>query len=194
MARTKCEPYLSAFARHTEKRGCVVFALVNSVASEDHQIMEFPRRSRLPHNVPYWVPEGSFFFITINCCLSGSTHIAKAGVGDAVLAAAAFNHERLAWHCRLMLLMPDHLHAVIAFPRSPGMKTTMKNWKRFVATHHKVRWQRDFFDNRLRNHNEETEKISYILMNPVRRGLCGRPEDWEWVYRPSDLPPQNLNV
>jgi hypothetical protein len=23
-------------------------------------------------------------------------------------------------------------------------------------------------------------------MNPVRRGLCERAEDWPWVYRPND--------
>ena len=29
--------------------------------------------------------------------------------------------------------MPDHLHAIMAFPREPGMATTIKNWKKFVA-------------------------------------------------------------
>lgn len=43
-----------------------------------------------------------------------------------------------------------------------------------------------FFDHRLRNFRDEDEKISYILMNPVRQGLCERAEDWPWVYRPAD--------
>jgi hypothetical protein len=47
-------------------------------------------------------------------------------------------------HCRLCLLMPDHLHAIIAFPREPGMKTVITNWKKFVAAKHGVEWQRDF--------------------------------------------------
>jgi putative transposase len=152
--------------------------------------VELPQRRRLPHEVPSWVQEGSFFFITINCELRGRNHLARADIGDSVLAAAAHNHERLVWHCRLMLLMPDHLHAIIAFPRDPGVKTTVTNWKRFLATHNGVDWQRDFFDHRLRNRHEVDEKTSYILMNPVRRGLCERAEDWPWVYRPNDrLPP-----
>jgi hypothetical protein len=61
--------------------------------------------------------------------------------------------------------MPDHLHAIIVFPREPGMQTTVKNWKKFVAGKHGVGWQRDFFDHRLRNHHELEEKTSYILMN-----------------------------
>jgi len=28
-----------------------------------------------------------------------------------------------------------------------------------------------------------------FLMNPVRKGLCERPEDWVWIYRPNDRPP-----
>ena len=85
-----------------------------------------------------------------------------------------------------MLLMPDHLHAIIAFPREPGIKTTVANWKHYLAAHEKIQWQRDFFDHRLRDHFEEQEKGSYILMNPVRRGLCERAEDWKWMWRPGD--------
>jgi putative transposase len=57
---------------------------------------------------------------------------------------------------------------------------------------HDVSWQRDFFDHRLRDHHEETEKISYIRLNPVRKGLCERPEDWPWIYQPKDRPPPLL--
>jgi len=85
--------------------------------------------------------------------------------------------------------MPDHLHAIIAFPRELGMATTVKNWKKFVAEKYGVDWQRDFFDHRLRDHHELEEKTSYILMNPVRKGLCERAEDWKCVYGPNDRPP-----
>ena len=72
------------------------------------------------------------------------------------------------------------------------MQTTVKNCKRFVAANHDVGWQGDFFDHRLRNHHELEEKTSYILMNPVRKGLCERPEDWIWFYRAKDRPPPLL--
>jgi putative transposase len=100
-----------------------------------------------------------------------------------------YNHDHLVWHCRLCLLMPDHLHGIIAFPREPGMQVAITNWKKFVAAKFGVRWQRDFFDHRLRNHHELEEKTAYILMNPVRKGLCERMDDWVWVCRPNDRPP-----
>src|SRR5262249_45568936 len=94
------------------------------------RFMNFPVRKKLPHAIPQWVEEGSFFFITINCEPRGRNSLAKAGPGDAVLAAAAHYHEHLRWHCRVVLLMPDHLHGILAFPRDPGMGETIENWKR----------------------------------------------------------------
>jgi len=152
--------------------------------------MDLPVRQKLPHTVPQWVAEGSWFFITINCVPQGRNQLCRAGVGDSVLATLAHNHAKLVWHCRLGLLMPDHLHLILAFPRDPGMKTVISNWKKFVAFKSAVEWQRDFFDHRLRDHHELQAKTSYIEMNPVRKGLCERAEDWAWVYRPANrLPP-----
>ena len=114
----------------------------------------------------------------------------QAGVGYGVLAAMMHNHDKLVWHCRFCLLMPDHLHAIIAFPPQPGMTTVLSNWKKFVAGRFGVKWQRDFFDHRLRGHHELEEKTSCILMNPIRKGLCERAADWVWICRPNDrLPP-----
>ena len=154
--------------------------------------MDLPVRKRLPHAVPQWVPEGSWFFITINCEERGRNQLCRTGVGDAVLAAMEHNHSKGVWHCRLVLLMSDHLHAIIAFPHEPGMKTTLSNWKKFTAVKLGIEWQRDFFDHRLRSNEELIEKTDYILMNPVRKGLCERADDWAWVYRPNDRIPSNL--
>jgi putative transposase len=110
------------------------------------------------------VSEGSFFFVTINCLNRGQNHICREGVGQAVLQPAAFYHEHLHWHCRLMLLMPDHLHTIIAFSSVPGIKKVVTNWKKYLAREHKVSWQRDFFDHRLRNDAELEEKANYISL------------------------------
>jgi hypothetical protein len=77
--------------------------------------MDLPVRKKLPHTIPQWVAEGSWFFITINCVPPGKNQLCRAETGDAVLAAMKINRERSIWHCRLCVLMPDHLHAIIAF-------------------------------------------------------------------------------
>jgi len=154
--------------------------------------MDLPVRKKIPHTMPQWVSDGSWFFITIKCVPPGRNQLCQAGVGEGILAAVAHNHEKLVWHCRLCLLMPDHLHGIIAFPREPGMAMTIRNWKKFTTIKHGIEWQRDFFDHRLRDRHELEEKTSYILMNPVRKGLCDRMEDWIWTYRPADRPPASL--
>jgi putative transposase len=41
-------------------------------------------------------------------------------------------------------------------------------------------WQKRYYDFNIRNYPQFVEKMKYIHRNPVKRGLCQRPEDWEW--------------
>jgi putative transposase len=142
---------------------------------------------------PQWVQEGSFILITINCVPRNINQLCRKGPGDAVLKAAAHYHDNLIWFCLLTLLMPDHLHGIISFPREPGPKKIVKEWKKYLARMFGICWQRDFFDHRLRDHHELEEKIGYILANPMRKGLCDKSEDWPWIYRPVTRPPPMLS-
>jgi putative transposase len=70
--------------------------------------MDLPVREKLPHTIPQWVAGGSRFFITINCVPPGKNQLCRADIGDAVLTAIKFNHERFIWHCRLCLPVPAY--------------------------------------------------------------------------------------
>ncbi len=41
-------------------------------------------------------------------------------------------------------------------------------------------WQKRYYDFNIRNYAQFVEKLRYIHRNPVKRGLCERPEDWVW--------------
>jgi hypothetical protein len=41
-------------------------------------------------------------------------------------------------------------------------------------------WQERFFDRALRTVREYHEKVEYIHLNSVRRGLVKNAEDWKW--------------
>ena len=41
-------------------------------------------------------------------------------------------------------------------------------------------WQKRYYDFNVRNHAQFVEKLRYIHRNPVKRGLCERPEEWPW--------------
>jgi putative transposase len=145
-----------------------------------------PERKRLNHCIPPWVDERSFYFITICCSPRDQNHLCDKSKAEPVLNAAAFYHERLKWHCRLMLLMPDHVHGIIAFPRESGLKPLVSSWKHYISRSVGISWQPGFFDHRLRDRFQVDEKTSYVLLNPVRKGLCITPEQWPYVYRPMD--------
>jgi putative transposase len=41
-------------------------------------------------------------------------------------------------------------------------------------------WQKRYYDFNIRNYSQFVEKLRYIHRNPVKAGLCERPEDWQW--------------
>jgi hypothetical protein len=41
-------------------------------------------------------------------------------------------------------------------------------------------WQKRYYDFNIRNYEQFVEKLRYVHRNPVKAGLCERPEDWEW--------------
>ena len=81
--------------------------------------------------------------------------------------------------------MPDHIHAILAFPREPGMSVVMKNWKRGTTRFQHVLWQEGYFDHRLRRDGEAREKWSYIRRNPIVKNLCASEDAWPWWWSPN---------
>lgn len=143
--------------------------------------------SRLHHTVPGWVPSGANFHIRIRCAPDNPTLLTEPKLAVAVLDSFKFYHNLQRWNLRACLLMPDHLHALLAFPPEARMSGVIRNWKRFHTRQNNVCWQEGFFDHRIRNEEEQTEKFHYILNNPVVKKFCKRPEDWPWVLTDRDL-------
>ena len=141
-----------------------------------------PRRKILRHDVPPWVPEGATFFITINSLPRGQNQLAIPAVATALMESIATRVERGHWWPRLVLFMPDHLHALMVFPAAQDLSKVVRDWKRYTARNAGIRWQRDFFDHRIRNEQSLEEKWHYVAQNPVRAGLVPTMEDWPYVW------------
>ena len=92
--------------------------------------------------------------------------------------------------------MPDHVHALVAFPKVESLLSVVRVWKGYQAKRLGIEWQVGFFDHRIRSNESASEKRAYILMNPVRAGLVARAEDWPYILddgarataRPEDSP------
>lgn len=139
------------------------------------------QRKSLPHQVPAWVKSGNLFFLTVCCAERGANQLCVEGIARAIFESVNHRQERAHWFVRLLLLMPDHLHMLAAFPPGGEMAKTVRLWKTYLARQHGVRWQRDFFDHRLRDDESWEAKADYIRQNPVRAGFVARAEDWPHV-------------
>ena len=143
---------------------------------------EFSKRKPLPHDVPPWVPDGAIYFVTICTRPRGVNQLCQPGMAARIQESMEFRQARGDWWLYLALLMPDHLHALMMFPRERSLHQTLGQWKRYAAREFKVVWQADYFEHRLRNDESLFEKAHYICMNPVRAGLVGVPEEWPYVW------------
>jgi len=145
-------------------------------------------RAKLPHDTPAWVREGAIFFVTVCCQVRGVNHLCRRSTAKVLFETVEFRQRRGDWFVHLFLLMPDHVHVLISFPRDRSMRRVVSNWKEIVAKNTGVAWQRDFFDHRLRNDHSYAEKAHYIRMNPVRKGLIVETAQWPFLWEPSAEP------
>src|SRR6266446_2243077 len=124
--------------------------------------MNAPRkeRARLPHDVPLWVdPAKEVYYLTINCRRRGLNQLAVPSIGPPLLETVAFRQKLGLWFAYLFLVMPDHVHALVSFPPSERtIQGVVTDWKRWTARHMGIKWQKDFFEHRLRTDESAREK------------------------------------
>jgi putative transposase len=143
-------------------------------------VEEFPKRARPSRAVVEVERRPTLVFVTV-CTLSGSRSLAGVKV-HAVLREIWLNADY--WHVGTYVLMPDHLH----FLAWPGrVDFDLDKWicywkslttKKLGKAEH--RWQRCSFHHTICSSESAEEKATYILQNPVRRGLVAKAEDWPY--------------
>ena len=85
------------------------------------------------------------------------------------------------------VLMPDHWHALIWTTSPLTLSRVVQDIKwisaRFLneARHTSgAVWQHQFWDRFVRHPKEFGERMNYMHLNPVRKGLVAKPEEWRW--------------
>jgi putative transposase len=80
------------------------------------------------------------------------------------------------------VLMPEHVHLLLSETERGLLCGAMQALKVGVTRRAGGGrlWQSRYYDRNVSDHPEFVEKLCYIHRNPVKRGLCARPEDWPW--------------
>jgi REP element-mobilizing transposase RayT len=96
-----------------------------------------------------------------------------------------YDGERYVLHA--WVVMPNHVH-VLYTPQSGWELSQIAHiWKSYTASEFNKLlnrkggfWQREPFDRYIRDQKHYASALRYIENNPVKAGLCARPEDWCW--------------
>lgn len=151
------------------------------------QPVHLPQRHKLPHAIPSWVQQGARHFVTVNCHERDADCLCRGDVATKLLNSARHYDLIGRWYLWLMVVMPDHVHLIATYDLEHGVRKIMKAWKGFQKRNLHVEWQADFFEHRLRDDSEFVEKMHYIRMNPVRKGLVRSPDEWPHVLDRTSL-------
>ena len=141
-------------------------------------------RKQLDHTTHFAGRFGAVYFITICCDARGTNQLCNERISKVLFDTARIYHERDRWNLNLLLLMPDHLHALIGIDVRDSLSQIMRDYKRITAKLAGVQSQRNFFDHRLRHDESLAEKFAYICQNPLREGLIREQQDWAYVFIP----------
>jgi putative transposase len=100
--------------------------------------------------------------------------------------------------CAGFVVMPDHVHAIVWFPKPKQLSDFMEDWKakssehvrRFFRDHLPLYWEKvedqssiwipRYFPFNLFTTQKFEEKLDYMHMNSVRRGLVTSAVDYKW--------------
>jgi putative transposase len=100
------------------------------------------------------------------------------------------------------VVMPEHIHLLISEPKIGTPTTVMQVLKQRVSRSLRMKargntnqlplwraghtdmprkfWQRRFYDFNVWSWKKKIEKLNYMHMNPVERGLVTHPKSWAW--------------
>ena len=114
-------------------------------------------------------------------CLLGDNRHAEI-VQTAFLHFDGQRHRLLEW-----CVMPNHVHVLMHCCFGTSLGEIVRSWKTFTAR--KINelaetggqlWAVDYYDRYIRDLDHLADARAYIRNNPVKAGLCKKPEDWPW--------------
>lgn len=96
--------------------------------------------------------------------------------------------ERYDWLVRAFCLMTNHFHLVLQAPLggaslSKGMQELNGGYSRTFNARHRGRdhlRRNRFHSEPIESESHLLEACRYVVLNPVRAGLCATPEAWQW--------------
>ena len=100
-----------------------------------------------------------------------------------LLGCIARRHD---WICHSYCLMTNHYHLIVQLRDgglSNGMRELNGGFSRFTNARHGLEghlFRNRFWSDPILDDNRMYATARYVVLNPVRAGLCATPEEWPW--------------
>ncbi len=140
----------------------------------------------------------TYFFTLVS--YKRQTILCDEPVRQALRKAIKNTQNKYPFRIDAWVLLPDHLHCIWTLPDND--KDYSKRWsmikrkvsidcansykKNALLTSSKIKhrestiWQRRFWEHRIRDQNDFSRHFDYIHYNPVKHGLCKKPDEWQY--------------
>jgi len=143
------------------------------------------------------------FFITI-CTVDKQPYFSDPKISKIIIDELEYRRADKEIKLFCYCIMPNHIHLLISlnenYTKKEGafVERTLQNWvsafKRYTSRVsnqlHDIKplWQANFFDHVVRKDESLVEICSYILNNPVRKGMASNWEEYPYSRMVDDLP------
>jgi putative transposase len=133
---------------------------------------------------------GDLHFITCSCYRK--LPLLRSGDSrDVFVKILAEIRDRVGFALVGYVVMPEHIHLLISEPPEGTPSMVLQLLKQDVSrcldreTGHGGQslpkfWEPRFYDFNVWSLKKKIEKLNYMHMNPVKRGLVSNPKDWVW--------------
>ncbi len=140
----------------------------------------------MPTNLIRHYGRGDLHFITFSCYhrfpLLGSSHARNTFVTSLATLRGFYSFLLVGY-----VVMPEHVHLLISEPPKSNPSSLLQILKQHVA--HSLLtvkgdperfWDHRFYDFNVYSARKRREKLEYMHMNPIKRGLVKNPRFWPW--------------
>jgi putative transposase len=141
---------------------------------------KLPQRRKPASGVFVEHDKPTIVFVTV-CTRDRAPWLTQTAVHDLIVKIW---QDASVWSVGFYLLMPDHVH-LFCSPHNETftLEQWVTYWKRDFTRRSRAlawRWQSGKWDTRLRRSENYRNKWEYVRLNPVRKGLVTKPEDWPY--------------
>jgi putative transposase len=148
----------------------------------------------MPHGLERRYGFGHLHFITCSC-YRRLPFLDSARARDCLVEILGAVRAKFRFAVVGYVVMPEHVHLLISEPGRATPSDVMRELKQGVAFallpngrgHGRSQaepqrrfWQARFYDFNVWSIRKKNEKLNYMHMNPVRRGLVRNPNQWVW--------------